>query len=334
MGTHVVTGGDGFLGRHLVRALEAEGHSVISFDQKADAQVSVDANDGEALQVVLNAFRPDAIWLFACPASPNEYAANPETALATIDGTRYALEWARGQAHKPRVILASSSEVYGDPQVIPTRETERGHVESYCLRACYDEAKRASEAWAWIAAHRWGVDVRVARIHNTYGPGQRGDGRVIPTFVRQALRGEPMTIRAPGTQCRSFCYVGDLIDGLIKLSKVHPGDLDHKGRNVHALPVNLGNDRNVLSVEDLAVKVGVVVRSIFGIDQKDPVVVPEPIGHDPQDRLPDLARARSLLQWDTVVPIHAGLFETIRDVVLTEPEFAHLRGQFEGADHA
>lgn len=336
MGTHIVTGGAGFLGRHLVRALEAEGHSVITVDQSNDATATVDANDVDLLRIVLDSFKPDGIWLFACPASPNEYAAAPETALATIDGTRHALEWARRQAHKPRVILASSSEVYGQPLQVPTPETEPGRVESYCLRACYDEAKRASEAWAWIAAHRWGVDVRVARIHNTYGPGQRDDGRVIPTFIRQALRGQPMTIRKPGSQGRSFCYVDDLVAGLIALWKVDARDLDHEGRDVHALPVNLGDDRHVLTVGEVAVKVGILVRELYGVEQAELVLVPEPIGHDPQDRIPGLSRALSLLSWMPIVTFTDGLKATIADVIATGPEFAHLRSTTspEGNPHA
>ncbi|MGH9000877.1 MAG: NAD-dependent epimerase/dehydratase family protein, partial [Acidimicrobiia bacterium] len=234
----------------------------------------------------------------ASPASPPDYLALPvETLEAGSSGTRHTLELAAAKG--ARYLLASTSEVYGDPQVHPQPESYWGHVNPVGPRSVYDEAKRFAEALVTAHRHTRGIDTRVARIFNTYGPGLRpGDGRAIPNFLAQALSGEPLTVYGDGTQTRSFCYVDDEIGGILALLDAAPGDWS-------AGPVNIGNPDEV-SVADLAALVLEVTGSASPI-----VFAPLPTD-DPGRRCPDISRAEALLGWRPEVSLREGLTRTAR----------------------
>jgi UDP-glucuronate decarboxylase len=300
----LVTGGAGFLGSHLCERLVADGHEVICLDnfftgRRANLEALLDHPRFEVVRQDVAepfTFEVDEIYHLACPASPVHYQRNPVRTIRTsVEGTLHALDLARDVG--ARVLIASTSEVYGDPAVHPQREDYWGNVNPIGPRACYDEGKRCAEALAVAMSTQYGVEVRIARIFNTYGPRlHEDDGRVVSNFIAQALRGEPITVYGGGDQTRSFCYVSDLIEGFVRLM-ASPHGTD---------PVNLGNPRET-TVGELAEMVKRMTRSSAPI-----VHAPLP-KDDPTRRKPDIGRARELLRWQPVTSLEKGLAATIDD---------------------
>ena len=306
----LITGAAGFLGSHLVDRFLRDGHAVAGMDNlitgSKDNLRHLDAcADFEFLEQDVSKFievegELDGILHFASPASPIDYLQLPiQTLKVGSLGTHNALGLAK--AKSARFFLASTSEVYGDPSVHPQPETYWGNVNPIGPRGVYDEAKRFAEAMT-MAYHRYhGLDTRIVRIFNTYGPRMRpGDGRVVSNFIVQALQGKPLTVYGDGSQTRSFCYVDDLIEGIYRL--FHDGSAD---------PVNIGNDAE-FTVSELA---DMVVRLVGG----DSKIVTEPLPvDDPRQRRPELSVARKMLGWGPTVTLEEGLGKTIdyfREVV-------------------
>jgi UDP-glucuronate decarboxylase len=300
----LVAGGAGFLGSHLCERLLRRGRSVLCVDNFVtgellnvmhlthSASFMLHRQDvGEPLEVS----DISAVVNLACPASPVHYQADPvRTTLTSVRGTYNLLELAR-RKNVP-LLQASTSEVYGDPAVHPQSESYWGHVNPTGVRSCYDEGKRCAESLCFDYQRKYGVDVRVPRIFNTYGPGmQVGDGRVISNFIVQALRNEPITIYGRGEQTRSFCYVDDLIDGLVRL--MDTGD-EITG------PINLGNPVE-FTMTELAAAIIELTGSKSSIEFK-----PLP-ADDPKQRQPDISRARDTLGWSPSVQLREGLGKTI-----------------------
>lgn len=313
----LITGGAGFLGSHLVdRLLEGE-HQVIVFDNLVTGRAQniehhfgnerftfVKQDVTEYLHVI---GQLDAVVHFASPASPIDYLQLPiQTLKVGSLGTHKALGLAK--AKSARFLLASTSEVYGDPQVHPQPEEYWGHVNPVGPRGVYDEAKRFGEAIT-MAYHRYhGVDTRIVRIFNTYGTRMRpNDGRVISNFIVQALRGETLTIYGDGEQTRSFCYVSDLIEGILRLlmapNMVEDNTEDNIDDDIH-LPTNIGNPGE-FTVIQLARKVIELTGSSSAIEHR-----PLPVD-DPRVRRPDISRARRVLGWEPVIDLEQGLNKTI-----------------------
>jgi dTDP-glucose 4,6-dehydratase len=300
----VVTGGAGFVGSHLCERLVADGHEVLCVDNLLTGAVRniehlrdqpgfrfIEHNISEPLHVD---GRIDNVLHFASPASPADYLAHPIPTLKVgALGTHNALGLAK--AHDARFLLASTSEVYGDPEVHPQREDYWGHVNPVGPRGCYDEAKRFAEAIT-MAYHRFhGVRTRIVRIFNTYGPRMRlNDGRVLPAFMSQVLRDEPLTVFGQGSQTRSFCYVTDLVDGIVRLLMTD-----------FAEPVNLGNPSEI-TVVDLAREIIALVP-----DSKSYIVYKDLPQDDPKRRRPDITRARQMLGWEPRVDRATGLRLTL-----------------------
>ncbi len=309
----LLTGAAGFLGSHLVDRLLAEGHHVVGMDnfltgQRANLahlthEPRFDLVEHDVAQPWPDLGPVDAVLHFASPASPN--AASPygypnlpiETMLTNSQGTYYGLEYARRYA--ARFLLASTSEVYGDPQVHPQPETYWGYVNPIGPRAVYDEAKRYAEAMTMAYHRHYGLDVRIVRIFNTYGPRMRlDDGRVIPNFIVQALQNQPLTIYGDGSQTRSFCYVDDLIEGIVRLLKVEAAPF----------PVNLGNP-DEYTILALAQTINRLLQNPGGLRFE-----PERyIEGDPKRRRPDIQRAKTLLGWWPKISLDEGLRRTIED---------------------
>ena len=299
----IVTGGAGFLGSHLCDLLLAKGHDVICVDNliTGSAQNIEQIESDRFTYLKHDVTKPlyfgdkiDHIFHLASPASPIDYFALPiQTLKVGALGTYNMLGLAK--EHGARFLLASTSEVYGDPLVNPQPETYWGNVNPVGPRGVYDEAKRYAEAIT-MAYHRYhGMDTRIARIFNTYGPRMRaGDGRVVPNFVGQALRGEDLTVYGDGSQTRSFCYVSDLVDGLFRLMMSDFSD-----------PVNIGNP-----VEMTVLEFAEVVVEIIGSDSR--VTFEDLPVDDPKVRRPDIGRAKDVLGWEPVVGLEEGLKETIR----------------------
>ncbi|HXT50418.1 MAG TPA: UDP-glucuronic acid decarboxylase family protein [Thermoanaerobaculia bacterium] len=303
MTTAVVTGGAGFLGSHLCERLLAEGHRVICVDNLLTGRrenVAALLDDPRFRFVCHDISKPlaidekvDRILHFASPASPVDYLELPiQTLKVGSLGTHNSLGLAK--AHDARFLLASTSEVYGDPLVHPQPESYWGNVNPVGPRGVYDEAKRFAEAMT-MAYHRYhGLDTRIVRIFNTYGPRMRArDGRVVPAFIQQALLGEPMTVFGDGSQTRSFCYVSDLVEGIYRLLQ---SDLHE--------PCNVGNpaEMTVLQfAERIKAAVGSKSEIVF---QKLPV-------DDPKTRQPDITLARRRLGWEPKVSLDEGLGRTI-----------------------
>ncbi|HZT72533.1 MAG TPA: UDP-glucuronic acid decarboxylase family protein [Terriglobales bacterium] len=304
----VVTGGAGFLGSHFCERLIAQGHEVVCFDNlltgreenlaslRREPRFSFERRDVSDPWSVAGPV--GAVAHLASPASPADYSAYPiETLRAGSAGTYHALELA--QAKRARFLLASTSEVYGDPEEHPQREEYWGRVNPIGLRACYDEAKRFAEALASTYRRLRAVSVRIARIFNTYGPRMRGnDGRVIPTLVDQALNGQGLTLYGDGSQTRSFCYVSDLIAGLDRLLAL--AELE----GALAPPVNLGNPEEITILE-LAERVRALLPAAGPL-----TFLPLP-ADDPKRRRPDISRARALLGWAPSVGLDEGLPATV-----------------------
>lgn len=299
----VVAGGAGFIGSHLCGLLLQNGFEVVCVDnlltgrQRNMRQLAtcrdfrfVRANVSEAVPVT---GRVDVVFNLASPASPKDYYAYPlETLAVGAAGTRNLLELARRQ--KSVFVMASTSEVYGDPLVHPQRETYYGNVNPVGGRSVYDEAKRYSEALVMAYHRQYGLATKIARIFNTYGPRMKlDDGRVVPSLVDQALRGRPLTIFGTGRQTRSFCFVSDLVEGLYRLASCPD-----------PFPVNLGNPE-----EFTILRFARLVRELTGT-KSELVFQPLP-ENDPKRRKPDIGRARRLLGWRPRVKLADGLARTI-----------------------
>ncbi|NCR07736.1 MAG: SDR family oxidoreductase [Microcystis aeruginosa LG13-11] len=299
----LVTGGAGFIGSHLIDRLMEQGHEVICLDNFYTGTrrnivkwlgnpyfelIRHDITEPIRLEV-------DQIYHLACPASPIHYQYNPVKTIKTnVLGTMYMLGLAKRV--KARFLLASTSEVYGDPDVHPQTEEYRGNVNCIGPRSCYDEGKRVAETLAFEYYREHKVDIRVARIFNTYGPRMlENDGRVVSNFVVQALRGEPLTVYGQGSQTRSFCYVSDLVEGLMRLMN---GDFIG--------PVNLGNPDEYTILE--------LAQVIQGMINPEAELVYKPLPEDdPKQRQPDITRAKTYLDWSPTIPLTQGLKMTIED---------------------
>jgi UDP-glucuronate decarboxylase len=299
----LVTGGAGFIGSHLIDRLMEQGHEVICLDNFYTGTrknivkwlgnpyfelIRHDITEPIRLEV-------DQIYHLACPASPIHYQYNPVKTIKTnVLGTMYMLGLAKRV--KARFLLASTSEVYGDPDVHPQTEEYRGNVNCIGPRSCYDEGKRVAETLAFEYYREHKVDIRVARIFNTYGPRMlENDGRVVSNFVVQALRAEPLTVYGQGSQTRSFCYVSDLVEGLIRLMN---GDFIG--------PVNLGNpdEYTILQLAQMTQKM---------INPHAELVYKPLPEDDPRQRQPDITRAKTYLDWSPTIPLQEGLKMTIED---------------------
>ncbi len=306
----LLTGAAGFLGSHLTDRLLAEGHEVIGLDNFVTGDREnlrhLENNPKFRLmeQDVSNFIQVDEpldyVMHFASPASPNPSSplGYPNLPIQTLKagalGTYNSLGLAK--AHRARFLLASTSEVYGDPTVHPQSEEYWGNCDPIGPRSVYDEAKRFAEALTMAYHNVHGVRTHIVRIFNTYGPRMRlDDGRVVPNFIQQALRKEPLTIYGTGEQTRSFCYVSDLIEGIYRLMLTD-----------EALPVNIGNP-NETSIKDFALIINKLCQNEAGIITR----YAETLGDDPQRRQPDITRAKSILQWEPKVELTEGLNRTI-----------------------
>jgi UDP-glucuronate decarboxylase len=299
----LVTGGAGFLGSHLCDRLVAEGHDVICLDnfftsQKSNIEHLLAHKNFELIRHDVTHplwLEVDEIYNLACPAAPGHYQYNPiKTMKTSVMGAINVLGMAK--RCRAKVFQASTSEVYGDPEVHPQPEEYRGNVNPIGPRACYDEGKRAAEALFFDYHRSNRVNIRVVRIFNTYGPRMHPfDGRVVSNFIRQAIRGEDITIFGSGEQTRSFCYVDDLIEGFIRMMN---GPDDFVG------PVNLGNPGE-FTIRELAE----ILLEMTGSSSK--IVYRPPLADDPTQRQPVIELARSKLGWEPKVPLREGLRKTI-----------------------
>ncbi len=302
----LVTGAAGFVGSHLCDRLLQAGHRVVGLDNLSTGDMDhlahlreepgfsfVRHDIGEPLPLTLSGMSFGRIFNLACPASPAYRQQHPvQTVLASALGTWRLLELARQQ--QARLLQVSTSEVYGDPQVHPQTEACWGHVNPVGPRACHGEGTRCAEAMCAAYAAQHGVDIRIARLFNSYGPRLRpGDGRVVSNFIVQALAGRPLTVYGDGLQTRSFCYVSDTVAGLLALMD-----------SAVTVPVNLGNPREI-TVLELARQVLEMTGSSAGLSFRP--LPPD----DPVRRCPDIARARSALHWEPKVSQHEGLLRTI-----------------------
>jgi len=299
----LVTGGAGFVGSHLVDKLMLDGHEVFVVDnyftgRKRNIEQWLGHENFEMLHhdIVNPLFlEVDEIYHLASPASPPHYMYNPVKTIKTNTvGTVNMLGLAKRT--KAKILIASTSEVYGDPEVHPQPETYWGHVNPIGPRACYDEGKRVAETLAFAYAKQSGVSIRVARIFNTYGPRMHAnDGRVVSNFVIQALEKKPITIYGSGDQTRSFQYVSDLVNGLTTLM----------GSN-YTQPVNIGNpdEHSILTFANK-------IRDLVGEDDKSEIIHLDPVEDDPRRRRPDISRARKELNWEPKVTLEKGLRTTV-----------------------
>jgi dTDP-glucose 4,6-dehydratase len=309
LGRIVITGGAGFIGSHLAERTLAEGHEVHVVDNLitgsldnvahlvADPRFTFERHD---VSIPFTVEGPVAgIFHFASPASPEDYLRHPIPTLKVGSlGTHNALGLAK--AKDAPIVIASTSEVYGDPKVHPQTEDYWGNVNPVGPRSCYDEAKRFSEALTMAYRKMHGVKTRIVRIFNTYGPRMRlEDGRVLPNFLCQSLRGDPITIYGDGSQTRSFCYVDDLVDGVWRLlfAPESPG-IGH--------PVNIGNPEE-MTIRQFAERLIAATGSTSRFVER-----PLPVD-DPKVRCPDITRAKSVLGWSPKVPLEKGLVPTVRD---------------------
>lgn len=299
----LVTGGAGFIGSHLIDRLMNEGHEVICLDNFYTGHkrnivkwlnhpyfelIRHDITEPIRLEVA-------QIYHLACPASPVHYQYNPvKTVKTNVMGTLNMLGLAKRV--KARILLASTSEVYGDPEIHPQSEDYRGNVNPIGLRSCYDEGKRIAETLMFDYHRQNDVDIRVARIFNTYGPRMfEHDGRVVSNFIVQALQGIPLTVYGDGSQTRSFCYVDNLVDGLMRLMN-----------GEHIGPINLGNPDEYTILE--------LAQTIQNMVNPDAKIKFEPLpSDDPRRRRPDITKAKTLLNWEPTIPLQEGLKQTIED---------------------
>ncbi len=300
----LVTGGAGFIGSHLCERLIADGAEVICLDnfftgRKANIEhLLADPNfelvRHDVTQPIL--LEVDQIYNLACPASPVHYQYNPiKTVKTNVMGTINMLGLAKRV--KARILQASTSEIYGDPIEHPQTESYWGNVNPIGLRSCYDEGKRVAETLMMDYHRQSGVDTRIVRIFNTYGTRMlENDGRVVSNFIVQALRGEKLTIYGDGSQTRSFCYVSDLVDGIVRL-------MNTEAEDIHT-PVNIGNPGE-FTMNELAEKVGEIIGRKVAIDY---LPLPQ---DDPKQRQPNIERAKALLGWEPKVALDEGLKKTV-----------------------
>ncbi|RCK81757.1 MAG: dTDP-glucose 4,6-dehydratase [Candidatus Ozemobacter sibiricus] len=299
----VVSGGAGFIGSHLTDRLLAEGHRVVVIDNFiTGSRNNLSQHEGNDRLVIIEhdiskpiylAEKVDRIYHLASPASPIDYQKLPiQTLKVGALGTHNMLGIARH--HKARILLASTSEVYGDPEVHPQVESYWGNVNPVGPRGCYDEAKRFAEALMVAYRNAHAVDIRIIRIFNTYGPRMRlNDGRVVPAFISQALRGEPLTLFGDGSQTRSFCYVSDLVEGIV--AAMERGDQN---------PINLGNPAEI-TIRQFAETIRRLAGSTVPLVERP---LPQ---DDPRRRRPDITRARTLLGWEPTTSLEEGLRKTL-----------------------
>ena len=299
----LVTGGAGFIGSHLCRTLLAAGHDVLAVDNfysstRHNVLGLLDEPRFELMRhdVTFPLYvEVDQIYHLACPASPVHYQRDPvQTTKTCVHGSINVLGLAKRVG--ARILLASTSEVYGDPAVHPQEESYWGNVNPIGLRSCYDEGKRCAETLFFDYYRQHAMPVKIARIFNTYGPRMLpDDGRVVSSFVVQALRGEPLTVFGDGSQTRSFCYVDDMIDGLIRLMS-SPHEITG--------PVNLGNPAEFTMLE--------LAKQVLALAGGDSPIEHRPLPpDDPVRRRPDIGRARELLGWEPTVPLEEGLKRTV-----------------------
>ena len=299
----LVTGGAGFIGSHLIDRLMNQGHEVLCLDNfyTGSKQNILKWLDNPKFELVRHditepiRLEVDQVYHLACPASPVHYQFNPVKTIKTnVMGTLNMLGLAKRV--KARFLLASTSEVYGDPDVHPQSEEYRGNVNCIGPRSCYDEGKRVAETLAFEYYREHKVDIRVARIFNTFGPRmQEQDGRVVSNFIVQSIKGTPLTIYGDGSQTRSFCYVSDLVEGLMRLMN---GDF--------VGPVNLGNPGEYTILE--------LAQIIQGMINPDTELIYKPLPEDdPKQRQPDITRAQTYLNWEPTIPLKEGLEMTIKD---------------------
>lgn len=300
----LVTGGAGFIGSHLCERLVSEGHDVLCLDnfftgRKVNVLPLMDSRKFELIRHDVTEpimLEVDQIYNLACPASPIHYQYNPvKTVKTNVMGTINMLGLAKRV--RARILQASTSEVYGDPLVHPQTEDYFGNVNPIGLRSCYDEGKRVAETLMMDYHRQNAVDTRIIRIFNTYGTRMlENDGRVVSNFIVQALRGEELTIYGDGSQTRSFCYVSDLVDGLIRL-------MNTEAEDIH-LPVNVGNPAE-FTMNDLANEIGKVLGEPLRLKY---LPLPQ---DDPKQRRPNIDRAKQLLGWEPKVRLTEGLQRTI-----------------------
>ena len=300
----LVTGGAGFIGSHLCERLLNEGNEVIALDnfftgRRENIAHLLDNHQFELIRHDVTEpilLEVDQIYNLACPASPIHYQYNPvKTVKTSVMGAINMLGLAKRV--RARIFQASTSEVYGDPEIHPQTEDYWGNVNPIGLRSCYDEGKRLAETLFMDYHRQNNVDTRIVRIFNTYGPKMRADdGRVVSNFIVQALRGEELTIYGTGEQTRSFCYVDDLVEGFIRLMNTEADDIH--------LPVNIGNPGE-FTMNELATEVGKAIGKEVNIRN---LPLPQ---DDPKQRQPNIERARNLLGWSPTVPLAEGLKKTV-----------------------
>ncbi|MFK7974355.1 MAG: UDP-glucuronic acid decarboxylase family protein [Rickettsiaceae bacterium] len=299
----LVTGGAGFIGSHLCSYLLDQGNEVICLDNFYTGSIKNNQNllANPRFEVIrhdtifpLRHIYVQQIYNLACPASPVHYQFDPvQTIKTNVYGAINVLELARNS--KARILQASTSEVYGDPQVHPQDESYWGHVNPTGIRSCYDEGKRSAETLFFDYHRQYGVDIRIIRIFNTYGPNMHPeDGRVVSNFIMQALRGDDITIYGDGSQTRSFCYVSDLVDGMVKMMN----------NEEFVGPVNLGNP-NEITIKGLAEKIIKTTNSNSKIIYKS---LPK---DDPVKRKPKITLAKKTLSWTPQIPLDEGIEKTI-----------------------
>ena len=302
--TSVVTGAAGFLGSHLTDLLLARGHRVIGIDNfvtgSVDNIVHLGGNSNfkfiqqDVTEFIFLNESVNYVWHFASPASPIDYLELPiQTLKVGSLGTHKALGLAKDKG--ARFLIASTSEIYGDPLVHPQTEEYWGNVNTIGPRGCYDESKRFAEAITMAYHREHKVETRIVRIFNTYGPRMRvNDGRVVPAFISQALKNQPVTIFGRGTQTRSFCYCSDLIEGIYRLMM-----------SDYALPVNIGNPTEMTMLE--------FAEQIIRATKSKSKIVFKPLPQDdPKQRKPDITKAKNILKWEPQVKLAAGLKDTIK----------------------
>jgi len=299
----LITGGTGFIGSNLSKYLINDGHTIFCLDNNFTGNlyniktIIDNKNFNYIYHDIINPINInddiDQIYHLACPASPPKYQADPiYTSKVCYLGTLNVLEFARKK--KAKVLLTSTSEVYGEPNISPQSEDYRGNVNTIGIRSCYDEGKRICETLMMDFHRKYNVDIRIARIFNTYGINMdRTDGRVISNFINQALKNRDLTIYGQGSQTRSFCYISDQISGLIKLMN-----------SKYIYPINIGNPIE-LSIKDVALKIIELTNSKSKL-----IYLPIP-EDDPTNRKPDITKAKNILNWEPIVNLEKGLLKTI-----------------------
>ena len=314
----LVTGGSGFIGSHLCKRLLGMGHDVLAVDNfySSDRHNVLDLLQDPRFELIRHDVtfplyvEVDEIYHLACPASPIYYQRDPvQTTKTCVHGSINMLGLAKRLG--ARILLTSTSEVYGDPAVHPQTESYWGNVNPIGIRSCYDEGKRCAETLFFDYHRQHAVPIKVARIFNTYGPKmQADDGRVVSNFIVQALRGEPLTVFGDGSQTRSFCYIDDLVDGLIRFMNSPPEVIG---------PINLGNPGEFTMLE--------LAKQVMALaDSHSPVQhLPLP-ADDPARRRPDISRAKDLLGWEPAVPLNEGLARTVEYFQRLEVASGHKAG--------